>query len=235
MLVETNGLALLAETYFPCNEIASNLRHITLVPIIGPVAIGKSARIDGVVELDDQFGRVQSFTTRLQRPGEDSDHFRFLPRTQSTIDHIYNEVKNGLLVQFAVHPTTGDVYGTEKNDYGRPFMFIDIMASGVESLRSLPFATISEVSLVADTESWLKRLVARKMTSQETKKRLLEGCASLSWSLDQGSEMTWVDNSDGFAYQATQDLRSIALGIEVHNPKNRKVGESLLRFLQAML
>lgn len=235
MVDRTGELTLLERTLTPSAEAVAALSQVTIIPIVGPIAVGKSACIDELVNLDERFERVRSFTTRPQRSGEPADQYKFLPHTEDVIDDISNRAARGELVQLKVHPTTGYVYGSDFQAYSGRFMLLDTMAGGVDFLKRLPFRGFSEVSLVVKPEEWLRRFSARVMSSDEARERIREGCDSLAWSLDHGSQMPWIYNGDGLLEDASYELRNLAADGQSPSPRNRKLGEELLQFLTSIV
>jgi len=208
------------------------LGDVTLAPIIGPVGIGKSACMHLILEQDEEFGRVQSFTTRSKRPEEPEDEYRFMPHDDTSLGQIAAAVRRGELVQYAPHPTTGFVYGSDLSDYRRPYMLLDTLASGVATIRPLPFKEIIEISMVAEPEDWQRRFRARNADPVDARKRILEGRSSIRWSLDQGDAMVWVCNREGRLAETADEIRGIVRGTRQPDARNRIIGERLLRALE---
>ncbi len=191
-------ISVLADGYEASNEIADILRQRELVPLIGPFAVGKSAIMNATIELDSEFGRVRSFTTRPQRPNEDGGTYNFLAHDTPTLGQIRDDVQGRKLVQVIVHPTTGNVYGSNIDSYGAPYSMLDTMPTSLPGLEVLPFRRIHKVAIAVPPEVWQGRLAERAGNGNEDdlRKRVREGVANLEWSLDQGQDLSWVVNGD---------------------------------------
>lgn len=186
--------------------------------------------MDLVISLDNDFGRVQGFTTRPPRMGEKSSEYRFLSHKESTIKSILDMTEAGKLVQYAVHPTTGYIYGSDLSDYGHPYTMLDTLASAVPMLRALPFGSIREITVVTEPQELIERIGRRATTQDEYFKRIDEGRQSLEWSLSQ-DEMMWICTPHGIEHRIGEEIIGLVRGTRDPNPQNRKIGEKLLQEL----
>lgn len=219
--------------YMPTDqETLLRLQNVELAVLIGPAAVGKSTLIDAATDLDEDFTRSVGFTTRPMRPGEPADQYDFMDHTQENLEKILEQVQNGKPVQFKIHPETGFVYGSELHSYASPYVLIDIMSSAVGEVRKLPFRSMNELSVVCEPSSWDARFMSRQSKPKEAKDRLAEGIASLEWSLDQGADMTWIDNSSEDVYEIAANVISIVRGEQEPDQGARTVGERLLAFMR---
>ncbi len=223
-------------SYRPCLEIEAHINPITMVAVVGPLATGKSTCIDTATSFDSDFGRVRSFTTRPIRDGEAITEYRFLQHNADTIRDISVNAEAGLLVQYAIHPTTGFIYGSDASDYSHPYMLLDTLASNVNALRSLPFGKLVEITLVTDPETWERRFI-KNATVNDAQKRLIEGVASLEWSLEHGDDMVWVTNHSGLNKipSVAREIIGISRGKLEQNPTSRLVGEKLLSKIRELV
>ncbi len=220
--------------YFPCEEIANQLRQVTLAPVIGPSGIGKSTLLDTVQLTNKDFSRALSFTTRSKRDGESKNQYRFLNHDEPTASRILERVRRRELVQYSVHPSTGYIYGSDIDSYRTPFVMIDVLSTGLAPLRQLPVKSIVEVSIVCTPREWERRFASRKVATEDAQKRIKEGVNSLEWSLDQGEDMIWVDNSDKKVEDTASEYIDIVLGKTSPTPTGRAVGEILLKHLRSI-
>lgn len=195
-------------------NLARELGHKILVNIVGPTAVGKSSLIDKVCVLDPDFGRVVSFTTRPQRAGEPDASYRFLPHTQDTLDDIEAKLASGSLVQLAVHPTTGYLYGSEASDYPAKYNMIDMLYSEVEHMRRLPFGYSLTLGVAVESEYWQKWFLARHQANPDqadSLKRLDEAYQSLKWSWNDIDTM-WVQNYPDYIEYSAKKIIDMARG-----------------------
>ena len=228
-----------AETeYYPSEEVCDALSEVVMVPIIGPLAVGKSTCMGRIITIDPKsFGRVQSFTTRPMREGEPEHEYRWHDGSPEGLADILEAVEEGELVQYAIHPTTDVVYGSDLSDFSRPYNMLDTLPLAVAPLRRLPFRDMTEITLVMLPRQWQLGLGFRssQVGGEEMKKRLEEGRRSLIWSLAQGGDMKWVNNVYNQIGKTAQEVRGLALGEREPDPRSRDVGEQLLKYITGLL
>lgn len=225
-------LRTIIEDYTPSDEVLADLNYVTLVPIIGPTAVGKNTLINTVADNHTEFSRAVSFTTRDKRTGETNDDYLFLPHDEATIQQIINEAKGGRYVQIVVHPTTGYVYGTSADAYSTEFVMLDAVTTALPSLHKLPFKNIVNVALTCEPKEWQVRFDARESTSSDDdKKRIQEGIDNLNWCLDRKDNLLWLDGTRRNVADTADKLVSLVKDGASPDQKARKTGEQLLYFL----
>ena len=220
-----------AENYFPSGEVAEQLGNISLVPIIGPSAVGKTTIIRAATS-ERGFTAIHGFTTRARRPHERPGTYQFLPHDEEGLQGILDSIHSGdSLVQVAVHPQTRHVYGTNIDGYLSRISMIDAMASSMEKLRELPFKDHREIGLVTDPTTWWNRIVKRAevVGNKETNDRINEATFSLQWLLDQGKSFAWIESIPDQVERTTAEVVGFVRGEYEPNPLNRKIGEKLLK------
>lgn len=198
--------------YEPSDEVRSVLRQKTMIPVLGPFAIGKST-VMRAAEAHADFGRVRSFTTRSPRIGEAPDQYTFLPHTTDTLRTLLDDAKNRSLVQLMVHPTTQHVYGTRLEEYGdQKYVMLDVIPKALPGLEALKFGDMQKVELVAEPDVWLPRMRERFQDNdpQDIRNRLAEGVDNLRWALDQGSDIAWINNGNRDARDTAEELTEVA-------------------------
>ncbi len=231
----TNLIDKKAETYIPTEEVRAKLAEVTLVPLIGPVAVGKTTTMNFIEANYPSFGQCHGFTTRDLRPGEEPDTYRFLPHNHQTLENILYNMRRGELVQVAVHPTTRKIYGSNLEDYNKPFIMLDALATSIEDIERVGFGAVKPIVLITSTHDWQERLNQRMFNGgkKELADRLAEAMISLEWSLAQGSDIPWVVNADNHINNAAEEV--VALTLENKSPDitNRHLGEELLKYVQS--
>ena len=176
--------------------------------IVGPTAIGKSAIMNKVIELDTRFGRVGGFTTRLQRPNDEAGLYRYLSN-----DAARQIIEQGEAVQFAINPANDQIYGTQAIDYASEFNMKDTLSGAVAGFMNLPFQNHMTISVTASTEAWKTWLDARfPEPSADRTRRLIEAKQSIEWSLNQKNNHAWAMNTQGSVDKAASSLISYATG-----------------------
>lgn len=168
-----------------------SLRDKTLVMIVGPSAVGKSSLMNQVVLLDPEFARVSGFTTREARENDEPGLYRYLTNAAAR-----RVIEQDEVVQFAIHPTTGDIYGTQPRDYPARYNLLDTLSTVVAGLQSLPFEHTVTISLTTEPAAWQSWLLSRYPDSndKQRKKRLEEARQSIEWSMAQKSDHYWLVN-----------------------------------------
>ena len=223
-----------AENYYPNPAVAEHLQAIHLVNVIGPWAVGKTTIMRNAVARDPDFGMKLGLTSRPVRQGESSRSSRFFPHNQAGLNAIYDKLTSGNLVQIKVHPTSGYIYASEVEDYQKPYVVLDTMASAVEEVHRLPFRGFTDVALAAPVDDWVKRikLNSNGVSQEYITARLEEAHMNLSWSLEQGDNVSWVLNKNGESDSAALSVIALARNVLRPNPSNRKYGEQMLKALE---
>lgn len=217
-------------SYVPNAAITAQLKEKNLIMFVGPAAVGKSYLMNHIVDRDIDFGRVSVFTTRDARPDDEPGMFRTIPHDDQNVTQLLDKIEAGEVVQYAVHPTSGRIYGSEITDYAKPFNMLATLSGIVNSLRQLPFQTTHVIGLAVEPDVWLRRFYDRPMSPDEQSKRLGEAIVSLEWLLDPAHipEITWVNN--------TSADESIAVQSVINAVKYNKPGDdTALRTAQSML
>lgn len=218
-----------APTYEPSLDIVSQIDDKVLTALVAPFAMGKSTVMGEITKVDSDFGQEVGFTTRDIRPGEPLNAYRFLPHDEDTLRAILEKAKARQLVQFATHKTTKKIYGSEVDDYKKPFNVVDIMASGMSDLMRVPFKKVVAVSLVAPVDDWhrWRKLREQKLTPEENRNRRVEAVSSLKWSLE--NDTSWVVNRNGRSLIAALEVIGISRNQIEPSAGNRRLGELLLK------
>lgn len=204
----TETLGAMSAQYETSDTVKHVLQQKELVPLIGPFAVGKTALMRAAENLDRKFGRVRSFTTRPRRAGEEDDAYDFLPHSDATLQRIHAQATQRELVQFIVHPTTGNVYGSTVDSYRTTYSMLDTMPSSLPGLLSLPFREIKKVVVAVPPDVWEQRMAERLRDgdASDIRKRLAEGVANITWSLDQGNDLAWIINGARDIKATARDL-----------------------------
>lgn len=198
--------------------------------IVGPTAVGKSSLMNQVAAQDSEFGRVSGFTTREPRPNDEPGLYRYL--TNGAARQL---VEKGEVVQFAIHPTTGDMYGTQPQDYPRRFNLLDTLSTVVDGMRALPFNNVITISLTTDPTAWQNWVLSRyPEPSEERTKRLNEAVQSIEWSMAQSANHFWlVNRPNDLATTANELINIVRSGNGRANPPAEAPG--LLQVAKSLL
>lgn len=175
-----------ADLYVPNNEVEDYIADTRFVGVIGPAAVGKSHLINYLTRTDERFGKVWSFATRDPRPDDTPDIMRTIEPTDENLEALVTQIEKGEVVNYAIHPTTLQIYGTMPESYPETeFALMPTLANSVRQLDRIPFKSHHYIGLVTDTLTYDQFVQSRAMPPHEKLKRLGEAAASLDWLLSQ--------------------------------------------------
>lgn len=222
--------------YLPTNtETLKVLSDISLTTLIGPAAVGKSSLVQEVIDLDSEITSSIGFTTRPMRVNENNELYNFVEHTEENIDTIKDQVINGELVQYSVHPTTGYVYGSRLDSYRSKYVLMDVSANSLQQMKRVPFNSLETVGVVCNSDAWLTRFLDRKVNMEDAKNRVIEGISSLELLLDLGGEVNWLDNSSLDIESTARYLIDFIKYENSLNYSDRKTGVQLLKCMKIEL
>lgn len=157
--------------YRGSKEVIQQMGRITLVPFIGASAMGKNF-------LMEQSGLyiAGNFTTRNPRP--DDENYNYY-----TTDEAIELIQNKEVVQYAVNPPAGTIYGTMPSDYQEGYVAKDVLASAIKPLETKGFSDIRPVSIFTSADQWTEQF--KKRCEEQPKDfalaRLKEAKHSIDW------------------------------------------------------
>jgi guanylate kinase len=216
--------------YWPSDGVQEALLKKDLVMVVGPSAIGKSTLMNKVVELDEDFSRVQNITSRPARSNDEPGLYEYISHTDEGIRHILDMIKKRELVQYAVHPTTKFVYATKPEGYPAQYNMLDTQAQVVSSLARLPFHKTHTVGLVSDPKAWQEWFLSRnKKGSEEYEKRIDEAIHSLEHMTAEPTEsIHWIYNQPDSLEGTAKELIATVKGKQESKLDNRERAISML-------
>ena len=156
-------------------NVRNALGKVTLGILVGPSSIGKSYAIQKAMELDSDVSEAGTLTTRPAR-ANDSENYRAGLSTEAVVERI----KAGSLVQYAVHPTSGDIYATDLASYSTDFVLLPTLATSADDFSDLGFKKIIPIGLLSDGLQWQERLEDRR-NEKDFQKRMQEAKESIDW------------------------------------------------------
>ncbi len=189
-----------------------DLRDKTLVTVIAPTAVGKSALIADIVSCAQAQGidGIAEVGTRTTRPARAGDPVNYV--TGLSHQAVGSAIAAGQLVNWAPHPS-GHIYGTDVASYPGDINLLPTLPAAVPMLARAGFGRMVQIYLTTDPETWSARL--RERVGEQLDARLQEAEDSLDWALSRRETLTLLDNSDG-----ADNLRKLSqkvLDIVVHN------------------
>lgn len=219
-------------TYTANADTATQLKGKTLIMFVSPVAVGKSFVINKLADYDTRFNCVSVFTTRDNRPDDEPGMFRSMPHTNENVSSLLSMIEQGDVVQYAVHPATGNLYGSVPSDYAGEFNLLATMSGAVAQLQRAPFASTIVIGLVTSPTLWQERLQQRfPIANPDKQKRLKEAIISLEWLLapERGDTICWVENSDDIN-KTIQSILNIVNYKEQGSPVAKRYAYELLHY-----
>lgn len=191
--------------YRPADGVRKVIKDKTLVMIVAPAAMGKSYIISHTIATDPQFAQTISFTTRDPRSG-DEGNMRTIPPSEQHISTLLQLIEAGQVVNYAIFPTTGMLYGTDLMSYPGKINLLPTQSHSVDTLRRTGFGHSVTIGLVTHPDTWKAWFEARYPSpSSEKSSRLKEGVLSLSWLLQDG-DVRWLINRDGHGDKTVAEL-----------------------------
>ncbi len=178
-------------SYRPNSETAANLLEVNALLFVGAACVGKSTTLDLVANQDDRFSRTGSIGSRPVEPRDDPKRFQHFSK-----ETLLEKITDGSVVQYAIHPTSGQIYATTADMYASPFNMLEMLPSGIDQFRRLGFGGLQAFYMVTQPEAWRQVFEARYPDpTAERQKRLGEAILSLEWSLDQPEDsFLWLHN-----------------------------------------
>lgn len=203
-----------------------------IIPIVGPTSVGKTTLMRAVAAADKDIYRSRGFTTRPRQTGEPEDTYRFLPNTPKQQQELIQQMATGELLQSAIHPETGYLYGTNIDDYQGKYNIISTLSSEVANFQAMGFYDCKVIMLVAAPTDWQKRFFDRDFSKDEANKRIKEGITSINWALAQDGGVRWVENKQDRLDESVSDIITIVKNLPYqHDQQSRDVAAKLLHHL----
>lgn len=205
-------LTLLQQDYRPNNSIRSQLSLKTLVLVVGPSAVGKDYTIDQICRIKEGHGKVRTFITREERPDDDTEQIELLPYNQEALKEIIQDATEGTLVNLAVHPTSGRIYGTRLSSYSRSINYLPMQYSAASALDDAGFAEVKTLGILSEPHEWIARFNKRHTDQDERTKRLQEAMQSLDWLKTNSNHIEFIYNDELHGYKIIEN-RAKTIGI----------------------
>lgn len=222
------------DTYTPNNEVTEQLSRIDLTIVTAPSGMGKDSLINAT-----GLPRILPETIRDPRSNNgiiEQDGVEYEFRGQD-LDSVYKDYLDGNYVQIGMGPGRNSFYATRAQNYPPEGpALVNLMASQVESMRKLPFASVQPVHVTVPTyEEWLRRVTRRGVFTQEDwDGRRAEATESITLALDD-ERFVFIVNDD--LNVASRALYSVASRRDqqprIEDKKPRLLAASLLKQLQA--
>lgn len=221
------------ETYIPNENVLRALGQKTVVGMIGPSSCGKSYLIDALVQHAPEFRHVHSFSTRDPRPDDTPQTMSTIPWEEKRIRGVCNLIDAGEAVQFAFHPTTGDIYGTVLGSYPGYYNILPALSNSMTQLQSLPFKEVKAVGVVTSPDYWDEWFYARSFTPEDANARIAEAARSLIWLLEH-TEAAIVNNVPETTEETLQAIQHfVKTPTGSHTPRDELAAKTLLSHIQA--
>jgi hypothetical protein len=205
--------------YAPSVSTTALIANRYLVELIGPAAGGKSTIMSYAQQQNSEFSYVTGFTTRGPEPRDVPGRYRYY-NTDDEVNELLDHVEKGEVLQYVVHPTSGQFYGSFPADYNSSYNMLDTLFNTVDELDKLPFKKVLKFAIVSRGSTWTDLFLERyPKPSAERTKRINEAILCLKWMInDAPADILWLENSWGTAELAADNLIQIAHGVK--QPEN---------------
>lgn len=194
------------DLYQPNDHVKRLIGTRTLHMVVAPAVMGKSSVMNRAAELDGQFGRSTTLSTRQPRPDDEPGVFRLVEHTDDNIDMLLDKILSGELVQYKFHPTEHTFYGSEVTDHPHEHNMLPTLSGAINQLQRVGFKDTSIIGLVAPPASWRARFDQRYPEHHPQRlKRLME--AEISYNdLLVRTDVRWLVNQEGDVDGAARKL-----------------------------
>lgn len=226
------------DNYNPNERTLSQLTNVDLTIVTGPAGMGKDTIINR-----SGLPRVVADTIREPRPNNgvtEQDGIEYYFRGNE-LDAVLADFRDCKYVQIGMGPNRKSFYATRAESYpssGPALM--DLMASQVDTMRRLPFASVQPVQVtVRSYEQWLSRLRSRgHLAPEDWAARRDEAIASITQALED-SDFIFILNSElkiaasALSVVAYRRHAESAERIDSMNRQARKFAAGILKTLEA--
>jgi guanylate kinase len=223
-------------SYWPAEAVLETLVHKDFIMLVGPSAIGKSTLMNEVVRLDKDFARVKNTATRPKRDNDEKEIYEYIPHTDEGLAPLLEQIKGGELVQYAVHPTTGFIYGTYPQSYPGTYNMLDTQSQVVSNLSRLPFRSTHTIGIVTAPETWKKWFLSHNQKdTKDYKKRIDEAIQSLKWMAARPADsIKWLYNHPENTAIDSTELVALTKGKKKSDPSLREYALKMLSLAYQM-
>lgn len=194
------------DLYQPNKHVQRLIGSRTLHMVVAPAVMGKTSVMQQAAELDSNYGRSVTLSTRKPRPDDDPGTFRLLDHTDSNMHDLLDKILSGELVQYKFHPTEHTFYGSEAPDHPHEHNMLATLSGGISQLQHSGFRETTVVGLVSEPNSWSNRFDKRYPERHPQRlARLRE--AEISYNdLLVRDDVTWIVNEEGHPEKAAAKL-----------------------------
>jgi guanylate kinase len=210
----------LVRNYKPAFDVATHIKNLDLLMVIGPSGVGKTAIINRL-----NLKYIVSDTTRESRPDEKEGvdyYFR------QDYEQIIKEMQEGRFVQTVID-SGGDLKATRDSIYPETGIAVmAIMANVATNFRELGFRkTISVFIIPPSFEEWMQRLDVHNLSAEQQALRLAEAASSLEFALND-KEVRLILNDD--IEEAVNQVKNVLEGNidQAREAEARSLAEELL-------
>jgi guanylate kinase len=211
----------LVRDYRPAEDVATHIKNLDLLMVIGPSGVGKTAIINRL-----NLKYIASDTTREQRPDEEEGvDYVF----RKDYDKIVEEIKAGRFVQVAIG-SGGDFYATRDSTYPESETAVmAVVASVVPNFRQLGFRKTFSVFITPPSfQEWMQRLDVHELSAEQQALRLAEAARSFEFALNDKETHLILNDDIEDAVKQTKNVLENNIDHD-RELEARSIAESLLR------
>lgn len=218
------------------------IAHRAFVAIIGPFEAGKTAiGLEAVRRDPDHFHYVPAIMTREPRADDPPGTTRPVENTDDEVTRLLDEVEQGKLVQYAIHPTDHTFYGTYPEDYreGKYNLLPLLAGRPTRYMMESPFMQTQAVGVFTDPSTMEDRIgrAYRNSQPQKLENRLVEGITSAQFLIEQhkAGKLSLVHNVEGELEKSAQDLIDLIKGERKSDEEGVAYLERTIHLFEKML
>ena len=218
--------------YTPGDQATNIIKQKNLIMVVGPSSVGKTFIMNDIITKRDDAAMVVVFTTRGKRADDYNGQFIYYEHNDQDVNFLLDAIEQRAVVQYAIHPTSGRIYGTFPDGLPANYNLLATLSNTVEYLRGLPFnhtATLGIIVEPSQWDIWFDKRFAK--SSPERLHRLKEATMSLEWLLSSPEDtIKWVINHTG----NTDELNlNELLSASNRQPEGREAAKILLNHIKS--
>ena len=177
-------------TYCPNQEVAEQMKDVTIGALVGVTAAGKSHIIPHITKLGGpDFSEVGNISSRDRRPS-DPENFR----GNQPVANLLDRIEDGEIVVYMIHPQTRDIYAGDASSYTTRFVIQPTISHIAEYWEThSPFKRFVPIGIALDGATWDERLDDKRRTIQ----RMLEAQTCVAWLRAHSRRIPILENETG--------------------------------------
>ncbi|MDB5160111.1 MAG: hypothetical protein JWO99_374 [Candidatus Saccharibacteria bacterium] len=198
--------------------VGTQIYNKTTHMVAGVSNAGKTTLIEHAVPLVENSAMVGTVTDRGYKEDDPGNYVYF------SSDHIKFLINDDQMVNYAVHPATGKLYGTLPESFPAKHNFLPTMVTSMKQIERAGFDETTRTYITMEGVSW-RGLIEAVDFKGSRRARMEEGITSLTTAEQEAETFQFVRNVLGETglKQATNDLIAVTVGGEEGYDRNKAV------------